>query len=109
MGQAAEGPLAAYAATLWIGAVLFFGIGDVATTAVGLSVGAIEAHPILGHVVEEYVLLAMVPLKAGAFALCYGVWCLSPPRLRVGVPLGLTLVGLIVTAWNLHVIHVMAF
>ena len=107
MSRDAVGPFDTYAAKLWVAAVLFFGVGDVATTAVGLSVGAVEAHPIVGPFVEAYFLVAMVPLKILAFALCYGLWRLSPPSHRVGVPLGLASVGLIVSVWNVYVIYLL--
>lgn len=104
MSRDAVGPFDTYAAKLWVVAILFFGVGDVVTTAVGLSVGAVETHPIVGPLVEEYLLVAMVPLKILAFGLCYGVWRLSPPSHRVGVPLGLAFLGILVSAWNVSVI-----
>jgi len=92
-------------ATLWGVAFLFFCVGDVATTQVGLSTpGVVEAGPVVAPVLREYGLAAMVGLKAVTLGLFYGVAGVVPEPHAVGVPLGLAIVGVLVTAWNLVVI-----
>lgn len=104
MARDVIGAIAPYQPFLWMMAVLFYGIFDLLLTTAGLSVGATEAHPLVGDVVEEYVLLAMIPLKLASFGVCYAVWRVVPSPYRLGVPLGLALLGLVVTGWNLGVV-----
>lgn len=90
---------------LWLGAVLFFGVGDVVTTAVGLSVpGVVEADPIARPLLREFGLAALLALKAAAFGACYLGWAIVPRPYCRGVPLGLAGLGLVVTAWNTLVV-----
>jgi hypothetical protein len=95
--------------TLWGLAFLFFCVGDVATTHVGLSMqGIVEAGPIVGPVLREYGLAAMLGLKGATVGLFYGAARPLPAPHSLGIPLGLTIVGVLVTAWNLIVIGLVA-
>lgn len=86
---------------LWLVAVLLFGVGDVATTAVGLSVpGVIETDPVALWFLERFGFASLLGLKAAAFGACYVLWVLVPSPHCWGVPLGLAVVGVSVTAWN---------
>ena len=90
---------------LWAVTLLFFCVGDVVTTHVGLSMhGVVEAGPLVAPVLREYGLVAMVGLKGVTVGLFYGVSRLLPEPHAVGVPLGLALLGVIVTGWNLVVL-----
>lgn len=92
-------------AQLWLIAVLFFGIGDVVTTSLGLWVaGVIEMHPIAAYAFQHSVFWAMTVLKGIALASCYLLWKLTPRPYCVGVPLGLVILGVLITAWNFHVL-----
>lgn len=87
--------------TLWAIALLFFGAGDLLTTGIGLASGsAAEVGPFVLHLIEQYGLAAMPPMKAVAFLCCYGLWRVTPRPQAVGVPLGLAVLGVLVTAWN---------
>lgn len=94
-------------AGLWAVALLAFGLGDTATTAVGLSMGAPEANPILGGVVGAHGLWGIVGLKAGVLAVGAGAYALLPRPEAIGVPAGLAVLGVCVTAWNAAVLVVM--
>ena len=96
--------LTSYTTELWILAVLFFGVGDIVSTTIGLSMGAVELHPIVGDLVEEFVLLAMLPLKTITILACYALWRLTPEPYRAGVPLGLAMVGIFASGWNVAII-----
>ena len=86
---------------LWILAVVFFGFGDVVTTAAGLSIGhLVEVGPIAAPVIERYGISALVVMKLVAFAVCVAVWRWAPRPSSVGVPLGLATFGILVTGWN---------
>lgn len=87
--------------------MLFFVVGDLATTTIGLSTDlATEAGPIVAFVVDRYGLTAMIPLKAAAVAICVVLWKVTPDRYARGVPLGMAAIGLLVTAWNASILIV---
>ena len=91
--------------TLWWTTFLFFCVGDVLTTHVGLSMyGVVEAGPLVAPVLREHGLVAMVALKGVTVGLFYVVAQVIPEPHAVGVPLGLAIIGVLVTAWNLIVI-----
>ena len=90
---------------LWGLALLFFCVGDVATTHVGLSThGVVEAGPVVAPLLRDHGLAAMVLLKGLVVGVAYAVARAVPDPQSVGVPLGLALVGVLVTGWNLVVL-----
>ena len=90
---------------LWVIALFFFGLADVATTGVGVaSVGVTEFSPTVGPFLDQYGLGAMVFLKVLVFAGAYTLWRVVPRPERLGVPLGLAMLGVFVTGWNLSVL-----
>ncbi|MFW5963322.1 MAG: hypothetical protein ACOCQM_00555 [Natronomonas sp.] len=90
---------------LWALAVLFFGVGDVVTTSVGLGVeGLFESGPVTSVLVERYGLGGMVASKTLIFGGCFLCWRVVQRPYRVGVPLGLALLGVSVTGWNLYLL-----
>lgn len=94
---------------LWVVGILFFGIGDILTTGVGLSLEGIrEVGPITGSLVGQYGRGVMVPMKLLTFGGCYLLWRFLPEPHRLGVPLGLALLGVWVTTWNLMVVATVA-
>lgn len=87
---------------LWLGAVLFFVVGDVVTTSVGLGLGPIvELGPLVAPLIEQYGLAAMIAIKTALLGACYCLYCCVPRPHDVGVPLGLAVLGVLVTGWNL--------
>lgn len=89
---------------LWTTAVVAFGIGDVLTTTVGLSMAAVhEAGPLTSVLIEQHGLPGMIAVKATVLGLFYLCWTVTPKAYRVGIPLGLTVLGLGVVWWNLTV------
>lgn len=90
--------------SLWLIAIAFFGIGDVVTTSVGLGAAAVhEAGPLTSVVLDHYGHAAMVVVKLLVLGGFYGLWKLAPGHYRVGVPLGLAVLGVTVVWWNLLV------
>lgn len=84
----------------WAAALLAFGLGDILTTGAGLSMGLVEANPVAGGLLATHGIAGVVGLKAAMFAFAGGVYAaLSSPK-RLGIPAGLALVGVSVTAWN---------
>lgn len=89
---------------LWVIAVLAFGIGDVVTTTIGLGMDSVhEAGPLTSLFVDRYGLASMVVVKTAVLVAFYGCWKITPRDYRVGIPLGLTILGLVVVWWNLLV------
>lgn len=92
---------------LWLVALLTFGLGDVATTALGLGVdGVAEASPVVAPLIGQHGLVALVALKAAVFAVAFGLWTVVPRPERDGIPIGLAVIGAPVTVWNLAVVGV---
>jgi uncharacterized BrkB/YihY/UPF0761 family membrane protein len=88
---------------VWIGALATFGVGDVATTVAFLLVGAnFEGHPLAATMIDGYGLAALIPLKIVAFVLFYILYRFVPDDICVGVPLGLLLLGSVITVWNIY-------
>lgn len=96
-----------YSPRLWALTLVFFVVGDLLTTWIGLSGGGVaEVGPLVGPLLDQYGLLAMLPLKAVAVGACYLLWRVTPDPYSVGVPLGLGVFGVLVTGWNAGVLVV---
>ena len=90
---------------LWASATLTFGVGDLVTTLVGIALlGAVEANPLPAAIINEVGLWILVPLKALSLLAFAALYLTAPREWRVGVPIALTLVGLLILANNLHVL-----
>lgn len=90
---------------LWILALAFFGVGDLLTTYVGFTNSSVvEAGPLVGYLLNQYGSIVMPVMKALALGVCYWVWRTTPNPHNVGVPLGLAVLGVLVTGWNLFVL-----
>lgn len=90
---------------LWLVSVLAFGVGDVVTTGVGVSMtGIVEAGPVAAHLLQRYSFAALLFLKVAVLLGAFAAWRVVPRPYRVGIPAGLALVGLLATAWNLGVL-----
>lgn len=93
--------LVRYSRELWALAVCFYGFGDLVTTGLGLASGqVVEAGPLGVPVVRRYGMMGMVGLKVAVLAPAYGAWKLLPDPERIGVPLALATMGVLVTLWN---------
>lgn len=86
---------------LWMGAMALFGAGDVATTAYGLQQsGVVEAHPVSAEILASGGVEGMIATKALFFTGASLLYAVSPEEHRVGVPLGLTVMGAGITIAN---------
>ncbi len=91
--------------TLWLGAVLLYGVGDTATTLIGLRTPHVtEAGPIVAGFTGSTGVAGLFAVKILSFAGFYLAWRILPPPGRVGIPLALSTVGAFVVAWNLLVL-----
>jgi hypothetical protein len=90
---------------LWMVALVFFGLGDLVTTAAGLGMaGVSEGSPITAVLIERYGAAVMVLQKLLVFGGSYALWRLMPRPHRLGSPLALAVLGIVVTWWNVSVL-----
>lgn len=90
---------------LWLAAVALYGVGDTATTVVGLTSGrGAEAGPIAAGLIEAHGFPGLFVLKVVTFGAFYLLWRLVRTPGRVAIPLALLVVGAFVTTWNLLVL-----
>ncbi|WP_324760538.1 DUF5658 family protein [Haloarcula sp. GH36] len=93
----------------WMVAVVFYGFGDVATTWIGIHTGGIvETGPLVAPLLEQYGPAVLLALKAGFLGGMFVLWRYVPRPHRLGVPLGLGVVGVAVTVWNTALLAVVA-
>ena len=91
--------------TLWVLAVASYGLGDVLTTVIGLSTGhLVEASPFVIPMIERHGFAALVGLKMLVFSITGAFWWATPYPHSIGVPLGLSIVGVLITGWNTYLI-----
>lgn len=87
---------------LWSAAVLAYGVGDGATTVLGLqSHAAAEVGPVALFALEHAGIGGLVVLKAGFLGCCFLAWSVLGSPIRSAIPLALGVVGVFVTGWNL--------
>jgi len=88
--------------SLWIAAIALFGVGDLVTTVYFIvEFGAVESHPIVAAGLEAAGgLWILAPWKGAAIAVFYGMYRITPDSMAIGVPLGLALLGAVLTVWN---------
>jgi len=97
--------LQAWTPYLWVTAIFTFGFGDIFTTVTALeNEFAVEASPIAADVIAANGLGFIYIVKAVMFGLFFLLWAVSPQDIRVGVPLGLSLLGVGVLVWNLLIL-----
>lgn len=92
---------------LWFGAVVFYGLGDTVTTLLGVRADTVsEAGPIAGAALAAHGPLGFLGVKVALFLVLAGFWHWLETPGRVAIPLGLVVVGVLVTVWNLAVLMV---
>ncbi|ELY65094.1 hypothetical protein C490_14030 [Natronobacterium gregoryi SP2] len=86
---------------MWLLAVATYGIGDLSSTLYFVSTTpVVEVHPIAASVTDAVGHWILVPWKLAALLLFYGLYRVTPSDYRIGVPIGLFLLGSVVTIWN---------
>ena len=99
--------LHSFTVELWGTTLLFYVLGDLITTVYGLQTGGVaEVGPVVAPIVAHFGLWTLYPMKFLSLVLAYMLWRLVPAPIDVGVPLGLTALGLLVTGWNIGVLLV---
>jgi len=104
-GLVPESPAVDREQCLWVTAILFFGIGDLVTTSVGIRASHVaETGTLQEPLLQQFGLVSVPGLKLAVFAGFFACWRLIPSPHNIGVPLALTTVGALVTVWNVVVI-----
>ena len=89
----------------WIVAILFYGFGDIITTLAGLQIAGItEGGPLVALIVDQHGPGFIYVVKVTTIALFYLLWKVIPRPYRIGIPIGVSLVGIGVTVWNVGMI-----
>lgn len=95
--------------SLWTAAVALWVVGDLATTWLGLRLGAVERHPAAAQAIEAGGPAVLLPMQLAALALFVAAYVSLGSvgvRERVGIPIGLALLGAAIVANNAAVIAV---
>lgn len=91
---------------LWTLSLVFYGLGDIVTTIIGLQLGGITEVGPLPALIAHIGPPAFIGLKTTALVLFACIWKVIPEPHNIGVPLALATLGVLVTTWNLAVILV---
>ena len=87
----------------WLVAVLLYGVGDYVTTVLAVRRGDIvEANPaVIALLSEQPSPLGFAVLKSGALVVCFlGFLSISTTPIAIGVPVGIAVLGTVVTVSN---------
>lgn len=87
-------------------AFYFFVLGDLITTLIGLSVSPkiYESNPVIASIIQGNPILILVPIKLLVFGLFYGGYKIVPKPHNLGIMIGLSLLGLGITTYNLTIL-----
>lgn len=87
--------------TLWLVALLFYGVGDTVTTLLGYRHRTVaEVGPLASAAIDAVGLPGLLVLKVGFLGLCFGGWAVLQTPGRVGIPSALAVAGVAITGWN---------
>ena len=87
----------------WLLAVLLYGVGDYVTTVLAVRrADVVEANPaVVALLSEQPSPLGFAVLKSGALIVCFlGFLSISTSPRAIGVPIGIAVLGAVVTASN---------
>lgn len=85
---------------LWLLAFVTFVLGDLLTTAIGIHVGLVENHPLYDSILPGDLLSVALAIKFVLLAGFVTAYQFVPEPARLGIPIGLALLGTAVTLWN---------
>lgn len=88
----------------WGVALMLFGIGDLVTTAVGMHSPSVVEMGVAAPLVQQYGFEVVLALKTVTLVGFYALARSVARPYRKGIPIGLAILGLLVTAWNLSVL-----
>lgn len=80
-----------------------FVIGDLLTTYIGLYYypnQIVESNPLPAYLINEFGLVSLLIVKVLIFSGFYILYKLTPNPHNIGIPIGLTSIGVAITGWN---------
>jgi hypothetical protein len=89
---------------IWAFAVAMFVLGDLVTTAIGIRFGLVENHVLYHDVSHDILIPLALAVKLVILAAFFFAYELVPEPARLGIPIGLALLGTAVTLWNSYLI-----
>lgn len=90
---------------LWIGVIILFVILDTVLTYYGIYVvGLVEGNSLPKVLLHRYSYLGLILIKLLFTMSAYCVYRRMGAHKRIGIPIGLFVVGLVAVVWNLYVI-----
>lgn len=93
--------LARHERAFWLAAIVWYGIGDTATTLFGLThTDVAEIGPVAGPAIDGHGAVGLLAIKVVFFALAGLAWYVLSRPARVAIPVAITIVGTTVTVWN---------
>lgn len=90
----------------WFSAILFFGVGDILTSYLGLVIihPIIEVGPVAAVLVHKFNFGLATGYKFALLVIFYILYRVVPNPYSIGIPLGLSGLGVVVTAWNIFIL-----
>lgn len=88
---------------LWIASFLFYVVGDILTTFIGLQNGATETNPVARLIIEES-FWYIIPPKLTVIFLAFVGYYITSSNWKVIYPLVLTVFGFVLTLANIAVL-----
>lgn len=89
---------------VWLTAIGLFVVGDIATTAYGLQVGAVESNPTVSALYGRPGVVEMLVAKAVVVGFVLSGVRLLVEEYRLYPPVTLALLGLLIVGWNLNIL-----
>ena len=87
--------------TIWLFVGAFFIIGDLVTTYYGLTYLLItEGNPLAASLYSSYGFGSLVLTKAIFTGIMFSIWRRMNHQSRIGIPIGLAVIGGFATVWN---------
>lgn len=90
----------------WVGVLIFWIMGDLLTTYIGLQLGLIENGPVAQIVLNRgfEALIFFKLVFTSVMFMPYAYFRIKDKLFAIGIPVGLTLIGSFATLWNSYLI-----
>lgn len=89
----------------WISGLLLFGLGDFSTTVLGLYTRNLTEINLIPHIIYNTLgVIGLLLIKIASLFGFYLFWRITPKKYQIGIPIGITIVGTIITAWNIYLL-----
>lgn len=94
----------------WVSGILLFGLGDFSTTVLGLYTKSLTEVNLIPNIIYNMLgVFGLLLIKIITLFVFYLFWKMSPKKYRIGIPIGITIVGIVITTWNLYLLFYILF